>query len=176
MRFCRLMSNVTQPGPRRMLRPALPNLPRRHQLEGGPVVPGFDGLRSLRDRQSGWASPSAPGADVVGALRDRDGAAGARAVDAADQPAAENVAGDAVLEHRLARAERQLRDEVGDQPMADVEVARPFPRLEVAAVLRTAGCGVQMLGRLVARLAERVRRAIAVAVAEAFLEARSTPL
>ena len=53
-----------------------------------------------------------------------------------NQPAAEDVAGDAVLQHRLALAERQLDDEVGDEAMTDVEVARPFPRFEVARVLR----------------------------------------
>ena len=40
------------------------------------------------------------------------------------------------VQHRLALAERQLDDEVGDEAMTDVEVARPFPGFEIARVLR----------------------------------------
>src|SRR5215207_8097431 len=54
--------------------------------------------------------------------------------------------------------------------MTNVEVARPLPRLQVSAILWPTGCGVEMFRRLVARLSDGVRRAIAVAVLEAFFQ------
>ena len=99
------------------------------------------------------------GADVVVGLPRGERAAGPRAVDAAHRPAAENRRGYAVLQHLLTLAERQFDDEVGDEAMTDVEVARAFPRFEIARVLRAARRGIEVLGGLVTRFADGVRRA-----------------
>ena len=94
------MSNVTQPGPRRMLRPALPNVPDVTRVNAAGLnhcstVSAPFGIAG-QVRQPGGA-----GADVVVALRDGERPAGPRAVDAAHQPAAEHLRADAVLQHGL---------------------------------------------------------------------------
>ena len=63
-----------------------------------------------------------------------------------------------------------IADEIADQTMPDVEIARPFPRLEIAPVLRASRRRVEVFGGLIARVAECVRQAIAVALAQALLE------
>ena len=119
-----------------MLRPALPKVP-----EGtGVNAAGLNHCATVSGplRITGEVRQAClVGTHVVVSLGYRERPPRSRAEDAADQPPAEDVTGDAILQRTACpRPNGNSDDEVAHESMADVEVARPLPRFEIPSVLR----------------------------------------